>query len=426
MNNKLFKYIKLTTIITAIIALCFFTNIVTIQGEIGSHRDAPDQNVPKFTGNIWYVDNARDDDTGDGETPRSAKKTIAAAYTIARAGDAIALKAGTYTENINIDLTGFEIRGEVGAMLAGTLTINQDSCRVRGLTISPTAEAGIVLNNNWCIIENVKINGTSTIAFDINGYHNCLYNCYATGYTVTAFDIASYNNHIHHCIAQGNRTSTRGFYLSNSVADKNAIECCISIGNGIAGYEIITGISDCTIKDCSSGGGDGIKVDADLANVWSHYTFDDHVHHVTTFAGGGPGADNIFKITGSVEIRHIFGNVTIILSADVDNIYLALYDGTNTVEITDSGGTDTDSADVGSFFVKTERAATAITLMKSDQCRIEENTNANRPRLPFIVNQKKDTDTFIQIIYSGVATSGVIHWHCKWFPLSENGFVEAI
>jgi len=144
-------------------------------------------------------------------------------------------------------------------------------------------------------------------------------------------------------------------------------------------------------------------------------------------AGGGGSQDNIFKVSGCVEIHYIYGDVHTILNADVDNIYLDLWDGTSSVEITDNGGggTDTNSADVGSVFIKSEIATTAITLLQSNQGRVEENTSFRLPRTPFILNQKKDTNTYIRVVYSGVATSGAIHWHCKWEPLTEDGFVEA-
>jgi len=142
------------------------------------------------------------------------------------------------------------------------------------------------------------------------------------------------------------------------------------------------------------------------------------------FSGDGPGSENLFKITGAVEILYIYADVEVQLSADIGNIYLDAYDGTNQVDITDSPGPNVDSYDVGALLIRTENETSPITVANSDQITMIENANFRKPRTAFILNQKIGVENFIRLVYSGTATSGTIHWHCNWQPLPEGGFVE--
>lgn len=334
---------------------------------------------------------------------------------------------------MEISNNAVELWAEIGAELVDTATgpqtllVSGHDCRVDGLHISQAGQVGLKVTGDECWIGNIMVKA-STVAYDIDGNLTTLVLCSATGHTTTGFDISGNYCIVRESSAIGTDGATRGYYLSANTADYNTLKDCNSAGNGTAGFEIVAGCVDNTIKNCSSGAGDGRWVDADHNSTWPDFTLDDEVFHMTTFSGDGPSSDNIFKITGLVEIQYIYGDVETQLNADVDDIYLDLWDGTNSVEITDNGGggTDTDNADVGSVFAKTEIATTVISLMKSDQCRVRENTNSKKPRLPFLVSQKKDTNTYIRVVYSGVATSGTIHWHCKWVPLTEDGFVEAV
>jgi len=51
---------------------------------------------------IYYVDRARPDDSGDGTTWATAKKTIAAGVSLLRSGDTLKIASGTYPEAINV------------------------------------------------------------------------------------------------------------------------------------------------------------------------------------------------------------------------------------------------------------------------------------------------------------------------------------
>ena len=387
--------------------------------------------VPLYTGHIYYADDAQADDTGDGLSPTTAKKTIGAALGLTIAGDAVSVKAGTYTETgIDLNLAGLQLWCEVGTFIAPTsgvaLTLSGNSCLVRGqLWVTAFAgQVGVNVTGDFAYITEVAVIG-GTSGFAVSGDGSFLFDCRAGLQTVAGYNITGSRGVYDKCSTAGLGGASYGYYL-NGGADIGLLLSCTSVAHGTAGFHIATGSQDWTLKDCSSGAGDGPRGDVDDANVWSNYTFDDEVVHLTTFAGGGGSQDNLFKVTGTVEILSIFGGVETILNADVDNIYLDLWDGTVSVEITDNAGTDTNTADLGSVFIKTEIATSTITLMQSNQGRVEENTNWREPRIPFLLTQKKDTDTFIRVVYSGVATDGAIHWHCRWEPITEDGFVAAV
>ena len=129
------------------------------------------RHVRSFTGMIWYVSKSGSDGNS-GQNPMQPFLTIGAAIIAASAGDAITVKSGSYTEDIDMSLVGLELWGEIGATLVGTLTVSANSCRVRGMTVAPAGAVGIVLGGFYCNIEETHVVGTPTIAVDINGSYN--------------------------------------------------------------------------------------------------------------------------------------------------------------------------------------------------------------------------------------------------------------
>lgn len=66
--------------------------------------DIPELSVPESTtGKTIYVDGARPDDSGNGLSEATAKKTIAAAVKLIAPGDTVRIKAGHYYENLSLD-----------------------------------------------------------------------------------------------------------------------------------------------------------------------------------------------------------------------------------------------------------------------------------------------------------------------------------
>jgi hypothetical protein len=81
--------------------------------------DSGSANIPQFTGVIYYVDADQTDDSEDGRSPATAKKTITAAIAAAAGGDAITIKAGVYDENVVVPTgkDGLELWGEIGSII---------------------------------------------------------------------------------------------------------------------------------------------------------------------------------------------------------------------------------------------------------------------------------------------------------------------
>ena len=60
--------------------------------------------VPKFGGDIWYVNKGTGSNTNSGRTPNDPFETIKAGIAAMSSGDALNVTAGTYTE-LGLDLS---------------------------------------------------------------------------------------------------------------------------------------------------------------------------------------------------------------------------------------------------------------------------------------------------------------------------------
>jgi hypothetical protein len=388
--------------------------------------------IPKFPGNIWVVDDANGLDTNSGHSPIESLQTISAAVTAASAGDAIIIRAGTYDEAVNLNKAGLQLWPQLGVILTNTtpgtpLTISANNCVVRagGLIVSQAGQVGVSVTGAGCRLEEIIVSA-ATIGLDIDGTGAILLRANISGHTVTAMDISSSSCILEDIQAVGIGGATRGFYLSNAAADDNIFNRCISIGNGTASIEAVAGTARNTFKDFSSGGGDGRWIDADNANVFSNFTFDDRVFHTTTFTGAGPTTDNLFRIYGTVLVTEFSGDVETVLSNDIGNGYIELSDGAATIDVTDSPGPSFNSLPVATFLHKIDDNTVQIAIEDSSQVRLYEDATKFGQDPNFQITAKDGVATYIRLVYSGAGTSGAIHWHLRWEPLTENGFVEAI
>ena len=404
-----------------------------INGETagGTATLSESYNLPQFGGEIWYVSKGNGSDSNDGKTPGNAFETIGAGITALSEGDAINITAGTYTElALDLDTNNCEMWFEIGALLdpvsGVALTVSGNSCCVKGkVKITPAGAAGMVVTGTECRVTDVKIVGGND-CYQISGAGAVLKSC-AAGFPTagnSGFALTGAQTRLTECTTVGN-TTTYGYKISGG-ADTGVLNGCTSSGHQTAGFYIATGSQDWTLLHCSSGGNDGRWVDADNANVWSDWHYSDQVYHSTDWSsvGGAAGSDNLFKVTGAVQIEYIYGHVETIMNADVDNLKLEIDDGTAQANVT--ANVDTASAPVESLFIKTKEIAQALTLIASDQVRINEDSTQNKGAFGFIVNQKASTNSYIRCTWSGTGATGVIHWHCHWNPLTEDGFVESV
>jgi hypothetical protein len=397
------------------------------QSQIGAVREGT-KRVERFNGDIWYVDGVSGDDSDTGFSPDASLKTLAVALTKAANGDAISIAIGTYNENgLEVIQDGLHIWAQRGTTLIDTLggiqtlLISGDNCVIDRLNIAQAGQIGLNITGLGCLFTEGFVLG-ATVGIDINGPGCIVERSGCSGYTVTGVDISSPSNALISVGCTGSGGATRGVYLSNTAADNNILRGVYSSGNGTSSIDMVPGCTGNTVFESSSGAGDGRWSNGD--NVWS-LDYADEVYHTTVFDGSGPGVDNLFSITGTVEIDWIFGDVETALSVDIGSVYLETSDGPVQNVITKSVGPTANSLGVGSTLLKTADAATNITILNSNQGEFQENT-ANKPKASFIVQEKSGVSTYIRLVYAGVATSGSIHWHCRFIPLTENGWLVPV
>jgi len=285
--------------------------------SVGS--DSTIRHIPKFGGEIWFVNKGGGSDANDGQSPDSAFETIGAGITAAQSGDAINVKAGTYTE-ASLDLgtagakSAVELWCEIGVVIdtaagATALTVSGASCKVTGyLKIMPDdGEIGMLISGNECVIEGIKI-VEGTHCYSITGTGVILEKCAAAtpASGSAGFHINGSQARLRGCTTVGD-TTTYG-YLVKTGKNTGVLEDCTSAGHQTAGYYLETGCVNWTMFGCSSGGGDGKWRDIDSANIWSSFDYDNNLYK--TIAGNGVlQTFDLFKVTGTVKVFNIFAHV---------------------------------------------------------------------------------------------------------------------
>lgn len=393
------------------------------------------QHIAKFGGSIWYVNKGAGSDSNNGKIPTKAFGTIGAAITAASAGDAINVKAGTYTEEgLDMNLAGLELWCEIGVLIDPThvgvsqtaLIVSGASCRIRGdlkITPEPADAIGLLVSGAECHIEGVKVlSGTDNIR--VTGAGVILRRC-ASGFASAgnaAYDIQGLQGRYINCNTVGNTTSY-GFLINNGV-DTGVLENCTSADNQTSGFHIATGSKDWTLKNCSSGAGDGRWRDVDHANVWSDFHYADTIYSTTTFSGVTTEW-NIFKVTGAVRISEIFGNVETVIPNTASTIHLELSGSGSTVDITDAPGVNIQNAVAGAILVRNAPSDQQLDLANPDSApALAENTTWKDPKTAIDIVAADDDTTYVRAVISAALATGAIDWHCKWEPLSDNGFLE--
>lgn len=284
-----------------------------------------------FAGEVFYVDNAQADNTGSGYSPEAAKKTIQAAIDAAAAGDAVTIKSGTYVENVTMNKAGLELWCEIGTIIdpaANTaLTISSNYCEVNGnLDVTPGAgEIGVLLSGSYCVVKEVTVLAGG-VGYHITGSGNVLERVAAGLQTTTGYDIDGNQTRLVWCATVGN-SATIGYNISNS-ADIGLLFNCTSVGHETAGFNIDSGCTNWTIKDCSSGGADGDRVDNGSANMWANFQDtlrrDNHAE-IYPFPDGEGTAGSPITITtdandktnGAASTADYFGEPMVLIAPDV-------------------------------------------------------------------------------------------------------------
>jgi len=386
-------------------------------------------NIRKFGGSIWYVNKGSGSDANSGANPDVPFETIGAGISAASAGDALSIKAGTYTETgLDMNLEALEMWCEIGVVIdpaSGTaLTVSANFCRITGEhKITPAAgETGLLISGDECVIENSKVL-QGAIGIQATGSGIILNQCAVGFQTSIAYDIQAIQGRLYRCKTVGN-AATIGYKI-NAGVDTGVLEACTSSGHQTAGFYIDTGSQDWTLLNCSSGGGDGRWVDVDSTNVWSNFSFSDFLSTLLTFDASGATSANLFRVYGTVLVTELHGEVETVLAGDIGNGYLELDDGTNQVDITDSPGPSFNGVPANSFIHKIDDAAVQIAIEDSSQVRLYEDATKFGRDPNFQVTAKAGAASYIRFTYSDTGTTGAIHWHIRWEPLTEDAWVAA-
>lgn len=147
-----------------------------------------------------------------------------------------------------------------------------------------------------------------------------------------------------------------------------------------------------------------------------------------TFTTTGTNAVPIFHVTGSVEIRGLWGVVTTTLGNHTAAAW-RLNDQTAQVDITAVGGTSLTGIAAGSTISKKGLAAAALTKLDNVAGVVSEPTTLETTYFsPFVAVKKTAATTDIEYVYttSDNPTTGVIEFFIRFIPLSADGTLTAV
>jgi len=149
------------------------------------------------------------------------------------------------------------------------------------------------------------------------------------------------------------------------------------------------------------------------------------VTKTNTCNGNGAQTDNLFSITGTVDILKIWWVCTEATNAtDLADNSLAIYDGTVTLELTDSGAPlDASGINVGDVLFKNGASATVALARQNNDAAVLTDLTETKVR----VTKKLAVATYIQHLFNGDANTDVdIKWYVSYVPISDDWAITAV
>ena len=149
------------------------------------------------------------------------------------------------------------------------------------------------------------------------------------------------------------------------------------------------------------------------------------VTKTNTCNGDGAQTDNIFSITGTVDVLEIWGVCTEATdSTDLADCSFAVYDGTATLELTDSDApTDCSGMAVGEVVFK-NGASASVALAYHD---IAAGVLSDLTQTKVRISKKTGASTYIQFLFNGDANTDVdIKFYVLYKPVSDDGAIAAV
>jgi hypothetical protein len=147
-----------------------------------------------------------------------------------------------------------------------------------------------------------------------------------------------------------------------------------------------------------------------------------------TLNGAGAQTDNIFTVTGAVEVVALWAECTEATNATTcTTAYFDLYDGAAALEITDNGGTSCSAITVGSVIMKSSIATIALTKLANGSGAILDGAaNTATTFCPFTVIKKTGQTTYIRFCFTGDADTDIdMTFNIRYVPLTSDGAIAS-
>lgn len=168
--------------------LLVFANNVKNDVTLLTSQTRVDLNIPLFSnmmiafGNKYYVNSQEGNNSADGLTPGTAKRTIGAAIALAQNNrhDIIFIKGGTYTEAVNLNKSTTWLVGYDGDVLING--INRRVVNTNGTAIPKSNRTpNITINASYCIVMNIDSINSPYFGIDLGPqcHYSMIINCSA-------------------------------------------------------------------------------------------------------------------------------------------------------------------------------------------------------------------------------------------------------
>ncbi len=154
------------------------------------------------------------------------------------------------------------------------------------------------------------------------------------------------------------------------------------------------------------------------------------VTKTNTCNGNGAQLDNIFSITGAVEVLALKAECTEATNATtLSTAYFDLYDGTLATEVTDNAGVDLSGIGVGGAVTRDWAATVALGYLNNATGMIIDSDASGQKSVfaPFQAIKKLGAATYIRFCFTGDANTDVdMKFSVVYTPITDNGAIAAV
>jgi len=150
-----------------------------------------------------------------------------------------------------------------------------------------------------------------------------------------------------------------------------------------------------------------------------------HIDKEIDISATGSQTVNVLQLTGTVVITNQWAQITDVTTlTNLTGMYADLYDGTNSVALTDDGAV-LSGAPAGTFFTKDKISSEVYSVNMSDECRMLETLLDKKSGRPFTITQKNNTDTFIRLHFTTTDAPVVfsVKIHFEFYPVNGSTLV---